>query len=128
MRLLLDTHALIWWLNDDRRLLPDARAAISDESNEILVSAVSAWEITTKHRLGKLSVADRFVADIGGALAVEGFQELPLSLADAARAGGLPSDHRDPFDRMLIAQALSNDLTLVSTEQLFERYGVRRLW
>ena len=128
MRLLLDTHALLWWLAGSERLSLTARRAIADEANEKLVSAASAWEITTKHRLGKLPLADEFVSDIAAAIAGEGFAELPITVNDAARAGSLPGPHRDPFDRMLIAQALSSDLTLISIESLFEQYGVRRLW
>ena len=128
MRLLLDTHAFLWWLAGSERLSPAARRAIASEANEKLISAASAWEITTKHRLGKLPLADEFVADIGSAIAGEGFEELPITVSDAARAGLLPGPHRDPFDRMLIAQSLSRDLTLISTERLFDQYGVYRLW
>ncbi|MCY4438135.1 MAG: type II toxin-antitoxin system VapC family toxin [Chloroflexi bacterium] len=128
MRLLLDTHAFIWWMTTDERLSQPARRAIADEANVILVSAASAWEIATKHRLGKLSGADEIVPDIAGAIADQDFEELPITVADAARAGALPGHHRDPFDRMLIAQALARDLVLISNEPLFDRYGVRRLW
>ena len=128
MRLLLDTHAFLWWLAGSERLSLTARRAIVDEANEKLVSAASAWEITTKHRLGKLPLADEFVADIRAAIAGEGFEELPITVNDAARAGALPGPHRDPFDRMLIAQAMARDLTLVSRERLFDQYGIRRLW
>lgn len=129
MRLLLDTHALIWWLEGSKRLSQGARRAISEEENEILVSAASAWEIATKHRLGKLpSVDQAFAADISGGIASQGFTELAISVADATRAGALPGRLRDPFDRMLIAQALGHDLILVSIEDPFDSYGVRRLW
>ncbi|MDE2767440.1 MAG: type II toxin-antitoxin system VapC family toxin [Chloroflexota bacterium] len=128
MRLLLDTHAFLWWAEDSPRLPQPARRAIHDEDNDVLVSAATAWEITTKHRLGKLPDADPIASDIPGAIAAQGFQELPLSVADAARAGALPGPHRDPFDRMLIAQALSLDLVLISNDAAFDRYPVRRLW
>ena len=128
MRLLFDTHSLIWWLAGSDRLPLAARGAIADEANDKLVSAASAWEITTKHRLGRLPAVDEFVADIGGAIAAEGFDELPITFKEAGRAGALPGPHRDPFDRMLIAQALARDLILISSESLFDRYGVRRLW
>ncbi len=128
MRLLLDTHAFLWWLAGSERLSPVARRAIAIEANEKFISAASAWEITTKHRLGKLPLPAEFVADIGAAMADEGFKELPITVNDAARAGSLPGLHRDPFDRMIIAQSLSRDLALISTEQLFDQYGVRRLW
>ena len=128
MRLLFDTHSLIWWLVGSDRLPPAARRAIVDEANHKLVSAASAWEITTKHRLGRLPAVDEFVADIAGAIAAEGFEELPIGFGEAGRAGALPGPHRDPFDRMLIAQALARNLILISSESLFDQYGVRRLW
>ena len=128
MRLLLDTLALLWWADDSPRLPELARQAIGDDDNDVLVSAATAWEITTKHRLGKLPGADPIASDIPGAIAAQGFQELPVSVAEAARAGALPGPHRDPFDRMLIAQALSRDLVLISNDAAFDRYPVRRLW
>ena len=128
MRLLLDTHALIWWLTDSRRLSESVRQAIFDTSNEKLISAATAWEIATKHRLGKLPKADDLALDVTGTIARQSFEELPISVDDAARAGALPGPLRDPFDRMLIAQALSRNLVLISNESLFDRYGVRRLW
>ncbi|MBP7240533.1 type II toxin-antitoxin system VapC family toxin [Amaricoccus sp.] len=126
--LLIDTHALLWWLDGDEQLSADARAAIGDTANPVMVSAASAWEITTKHRLGKLPGAAAVARDVAGAVASQGFAELPISLRDAERAGRLPGPHRDPFDRMLAAQALSADLELVSIDRVFDDYGVRRLW
>ena len=128
MRILLDTHALIWWLAGNTRLPVRARNAISDLSNEKLVSAASAWEITTKYRVGRLPEASRLAQNIAGAIAEQGFEELPITVDDAARAGALPGPNQDPFDRMLIAQALNHNLTLVSNETLFDSYGVQRLW
>ena len=128
MRLLLDTHALIWWLEGSPRLSVGARRAIADSLNEKLVSAASAWEITTKHRLGKLPGADEFASEIPWAIADEGFAELPITVDEAARAGALPGPLGDPFDRMLIAQALARNLTVVSADTVFDGYGVRRLW
>ena len=101
---------------------------ILDESNEKLISAASAWEIATKHRIGKLTDAESLALDIPGAIAFQGFEELPVTVADGVRAGALPGPLRDPFDRMLIAQALAHDLVVVSNERLFDRYGVHRLW
>ena len=128
MRLLLDTHTFIWWLAGSERLPQSVRCAIVDEANEKLISAASAWEITTKHRLGKLPSAEAVALDVAGAIVSQGFNELSITVDDAARAGALPGHHRDPFDRMLIAQALSSNLVLVSNEPLFDQYGVRRLW
>ncbi len=128
MRALLDTHALLWWLADSERLSVPARRTIADESNEILVSAASAWEIATKFRLGRLEASGAVALDIAGAVASQGFEELAISVADAERAGRLPGPHRDPFDRMLIAQALSRDLVIVSIDTAFDPYGVNRHW
>ncbi len=128
MRLLLDTHALLWWLEGNPRLSATAQAAIGDAANTVLISAASAWEITTKHRIGKLPGAAAVAEDVEGCLAAQGFEALAITIADGARAGRLSGAHRDPFDRMLIAQALAHDLVLVSNEMLFDGYGVRRLW
>ena len=128
MRLLLDTHAFLWWAEDSPRLPRPARRAIQDDDNDVLISAATAWEITTKHRLGKLPNADPIASDIAGAIAAQGFEELPITVQEAARAGALPGPHRDPFDRMLIAQALSRNLVLISNETTFDRYPIHRLW
>ncbi len=128
MRLLLDTHALLWWLAGNSELSKNAREAIEDSANDVLVSAASAFEIATKHRLGKLPGAAAIVADIAGCIVDQGFTELPITVSDGERAGGLAGIHRDPFDRMLIAQAIGHHLVLISNETLFDHYGVRRLW
>ncbi len=128
MRVLLDTHAFLWWVADSGRLSRIAHSVITDESNDIMVSAASAWEISTKFRLGKLPGADVAAFDITGIIADQGFEELAVSVAEAERAGRLPGPHRDPFDRMLIAQALARDLVVVSVDTVFDRYGVNRLW
>ena len=128
MRLLLDTHALLWWLAGDEALSDTARGAIGDPDNEIFVSAAAAWEIATKYRLGKLPGAAIVAVDIAGAVASQGFVELPINIRDGQTAGGLPAIHKDPFDRMLIAQAIAADMVIVSNEGLFNAYGVPRLW
>jgi len=128
VRLLLDTHVLIWWLAGDAMLSADAQAAIADPANEVLVSAASAWEVATKYRTGKLPQAAALAADMPSVLTGQGFVELPITVRHAQAAGSLPGPHRDPFDRMLIAQAALADLVLVSNEAVFDRYGVRRLW
>ena len=128
MLALLDTHTFLWWLTDDKRLPQSARRVIEDKDNNIVVSAASVWEIATKYRIGKLPSADTVAPDIPGAIADQGFGELPVTVDDATRAGNLPGPHRDPFDRMLIAQALGRNLVLISIEPLFDQYGVRRLW
>ena len=128
MRLLLDTHTFIWWFAGNARLSASAQQAIADEDNDVLISAASAWEIATKYRARRLPDAEGLAEDITGHIASENFEGLPITVEDAARAGALPGPHRDPFDRMLIAQALSRNLVLVSIEPLFDQYGVRRLW
>ena len=128
MRALLDTHAFLWWLADSRRLSRTAYRAIADEANDIFVSAASAWEIATKYRLGRLPEGAVAAVDVAGSITGQGFGDLTISVADAERAGRLPGPYRDPFDRMLIAQALAHDLVIVSIDAVFDRYGVNRLW
>ncbi len=128
MRLLLDTHTLLWWLAGDERLPLNIRGAIVDEGNMIFVSAASVWEIAIKHRIGKLPDVANFLADSSGVIAGQGFRELQITVPHGRAAGMLPGPHRDPFDRMLIAQAMIEEMVLVSNEQLFDNYGVQRLW
>lgn len=128
MQLLLDTHAFLWWLAGDDSLSSLARTAIADEANSVFISAASAWEIATKYRIGKLSGVGAIVADLEAAIADQGFAGLAISLRHGQAAGALPGPHRDPFDRMLVAQAMLEDMVLVSNEQPFDAYGVRRLW
>ncbi len=116
MRTLLDTHAFLWWLDGGEKLSQAAKRTISDEANEIFISAASAWEIATKWRLGRLSAAEAVARIIPETIADQGFGELPITVEDATRAGWLPGPHRDPFDRMLIAQALAHGLVLISIE------------
>ncbi|MGC9994441.1 MAG: type II toxin-antitoxin system VapC family toxin [Terriglobia bacterium] len=128
MRLLIDTHALLWWLNDEPSLSPAARKAMAESSNVLLVSAASAWEIATKVRLGKLPTAEELAADFQGFMLREGFTILDITANHAIRAGLLPGPHKDPFDRMLISQAQAESVPIVTNERIFEAYGVRRIW
>jgi PIN domain nuclease of toxin-antitoxin system len=128
VQLLLDTPALLWWLAGDNTLSAPARAAIADEDNAVFVSAASLWEITAKYSLGKLPGLTALVQDVSGAVASQGFLGLPISLRHGQLAGSLPGPHRDPFDRMLIAQAILDNLVLVSNERPFDAYGIARLW
>ncbi|MFY9691324.1 MAG: type II toxin-antitoxin system VapC family toxin [Candidatus Acidiferrales bacterium] len=128
MRALLDTHALLWWLSDDPLLSRRARAIIAETGNVLIVSASSAWEISTKVRLGKLPTAVDLVSDFSDRVEREGFQLLSISPEHAIRAGLLPGPHKDPFDRLLIGQAQAENVPIVSSETLFESYGLRRLW
>jgi PIN domain nuclease of toxin-antitoxin system len=128
MRLLLDTHAFLWWLGDDPSLSAAAEAAIGDPDAVVQVSAATVWEITTKYRLGKLPGAATVAADVEAEIEAEGFLPLAITVAHAQLAGSLQGRHKDPFDRMLIAQALAKGTPLVSNEQLFDHYGVSRIW
>lgn len=128
MRLLLDTHALIWWLAGDEALSDRARDAIGDEANSIAVSAASAMEVATKFRIGKLPDAALLAQDFETIIADQGFSELPISIHNALRAGEMNIAHKDPFDRLLIAQAQSEDMVLISNEALFDGFAVKRLW
>ena len=128
MRLLLDTHALIWWLAGDEALSSRAREAIADETNSIAVSAASAMEVATKFRLGKLPDAALLAQDFEAIIADQGFAEVPISIHHALRAGEMNITHKDPFDRLLIAQAQAEDMVLVSNEALFDGFAVKRLW
>ena len=128
MRLLIDTHTLLWWLDGDRRLPIRVRRLIGDEANEVLVSAASVWEITTKARAGKLPGAVAVARDVPGCVRDQGFIPLPITLAHAQRAGSLPGPHRDPFDRMLAAQCQMEGLPIASADDAFDPYGVIRHW
>lgn len=128
MRLLLDTHAFLWWLAGHSSLPVRVRAEIDTSGSDVFVSAASAWEITTKYRLGKLPQAELVASDVLLNVESQQFAPLPISVKHGQLAGALPGHHRDPFDRMLIAQAITEDLVLVSNERAFDAYGVRRLW
>ncbi len=128
MRLLLDTHALIWFANDAPALSATARSAIEDPLNEVIVSAVNALEISIKHRLGKLPKVEPFVTDFDGEVAGRGFVNLPMTSNHARVAGTLAGDHGDPFDRILAAQALLEGLTVVSRDTALDAFNVSRLW
>ena len=127
LKLLLDTHALLWWSTLDAKLSPKAKRAIASEDNDVFVSAASAWEVATKVRIGKLEWPAT-AGTVNAYVLEQGFRALPISLEHAERAGQLRITHRDPFDRMLIAQALAEDMWLASNENFFDRAGVRRYW
>ncbi|MGO4740211.1 type II toxin-antitoxin system VapC family toxin [Bosea sp. 2KB_26] len=128
MRLLLDSHALIWWLAGDEALSPRAREAIGDEANSIAVSAASAMEVATKFRVGKLPDAALLAQDFEAIIADQGFSELAITVRHALLAGAMNIAHNDPFDRLLIAQAQSEDIVLISNDALFDGFAVKRLW
>jgi len=127
VRVLLDTHALVWWLRDDPRLSKAAAQIIRDPGNEILLSAVVGWELAIKVGLGKIGPAS-LIGQLNEAASKEGFVELPIALAHGVRAGLLAAHHRDPFDRLLSAQAQILQVPILSADRLFDLYGVQRLW
>lgn len=127
MRVLLDTHVLIWWLEGSAKLSKRASALLSNPGNTILVSAATGWELAIKLNLGKIDVSFP-VADMSRELGQEGFAELPIGMDDAVRAGLLPLHHRDPFDRLLVAQAQVLNLPILSADKLLDHYGIQRLW
>jgi PIN domain nuclease of toxin-antitoxin system len=128
MRVLLDTHALLWAAFRKDLLSTRAQKVIEAPANELLVSAASAWEIATKHRLGKLPLAQILVEDFVPRVTAAGYTLLSISVEHALRAGRLPADHKDPFDRMLAAQAIHDDLPLLSNDDRLDVFGVRREW
>ncbi|SNS84444.1 PIN domain nuclease, a component of toxin-antitoxin system (PIN domain) [Granulicella rosea] len=128
MRVLLDTHALVWAVLASRSLSKNASELIADEENEIVVSAASAWEIATKVRLGKMPEAAEFemnfLEDIGAA----GYEMRAITVEDGLRAGRLMGPHQDPFDRMIAAQALADDIPVISIDPKLDGFGIRRIW
>ncbi len=128
MRYLLDTHTLVWWLMNDGHLSPPARAALSDGDNEVIVSAVSAFELTTKHRLGKWPEAGPISTDFVKYVMAERFTLLAIETSHALYAGQLVAEHKDPFDRLLAAQSKLESLVIVSADTAFDTLGVQRLW
>ena len=127
-RLLLDTHALLWWLTGNDAMADSVRDEVAPKSNNVGVSAATAWEIATKVQLGKLAIASEIVQNFSAYLEQARFIPLLITVRHAVRASLLPSLHRDPFDRILIAQALEEGMILVSNEKIFDSYGVTRLW
>lgn len=123
-RLLVDTHALLWWLTDDSALSPTAREALADPANDPLVSAASVWEIAIKRSLGKLTAPD----DLPDRIAEQGFAWLLISVVHAWQVRDLPGHHRDPFDRLIVAQALIERLPVITSDARFNDYGVEVRW
>ena len=128
MRLLVDTHTLLWAAFDEDLLSARARRLIQSPGSEIMVSAASAWEIATKYRLGRLNFARELAENFISQVTAAGYLLLPISTEHALRAGRLPGDHKDPFDRMLAAQAIHEDLPLLSNDTQLDVFGVRREW
>jgi PIN domain nuclease of toxin-antitoxin system len=128
IKALLDTHALVWWWTDNRRLPRAAREVIADPDNTVFVSAATAWAITTKFRLGKWHEVGRLVADFESLLMQSRFTGMPISMVHARLAGTLAGEHRDPFDRMLIAQVRLESTVLITGDAIFRHYRVPIVW
>lgn len=128
MKLLLDTHAFLWWIGDDRRLSQPARGAIADPGNEVSFSAASAWELAIKAGLGRIEMDDPLGPFLEEQTKRNGFRVLPVLLGHAVAVAELPPHHRDPFDRLLVAQALAEGMTLVSGDRALRKYEAPVLW
>jgi PIN domain nuclease of toxin-antitoxin system len=128
VKLLLDTHALIWWFSDNPALIDPVAALVDDPANEVLVSAASAWEICTKVRIGKLPECHGLSADFSGFLVRNNFTPLAVTVEHGCLAGRLSGTHKDPFDRMLAAQSLIEGVPLVTNDGAFADFGVQVLW
>ncbi len=124
MRLLLDTHAALWWLADDERMGEEGASHLADETNQVLLSAAVVWEVAVKRSLGKLEVTEKYLSLLLGA----GAQPLPVSIDHAAAVEQLPWHHRDPFDRLLVAQAGIERASIVSRDDALRPYGVPIVW
>ncbi len=128
MRLLLDTHAFLWWIADDRRLSRPAREAITDSRSEVLFSVVIAWELAIKVRLGRFRVEGSLDEFLSGEIQENAFRVLPILMSHVVRVATLPTHHADPFDRLLVAQAQVESLLLVTGDRQIARYDVERVW
>ena len=125
---LLDSHALLWWWFDPDRLSTAVRQLLGDPATPVLVSAASVWELSLKHHQGKLPEMSVAIADLPGLLQADGFEALPISLAHGLRAGGYSQPHRDPFDRMLAAQAELDRLVLLTADPQLSTFPCQTLW
>ena len=128
MRALLDTHAFLWWISDDRRLSDRAREIIADGRNELFFSAASGWEISIKAGLGRLEVPEDLQRFISDQLSRNAFQSLPIYLSHALHTRALPDHHRDPFDRILISQAILEEMPMLSADPRISHYPVEVVW
>lgn len=128
MRLLLDTHAFLWWVEDAPELSRKARQAVANPGNECFLSLASCWEMAIKLSLGKLKLAGVIERFLPEQLAANGFHQLEIDFRHVARVAAMPFHHRDPFDRLLAAQAKEEKLAIVSADAIFQKYGVKRIW
>ncbi|HTJ86990.1 MAG TPA: type II toxin-antitoxin system VapC family toxin [Terriglobales bacterium] len=127
MKLLLDTQVLFWWYSEPLRVSKRAISLMEDSENDVLVSAAVAWELAIKSAIGKLDALS-LTLDLSRLLAEDGFSELPIGISQATRAGLLPLHHRDPFDRLIVAQAQDLNIPILSSDRLLDLYDVNRLW
>lgn len=128
MRALLDTHAFLWWITDDPRLSRKARQIISDGENELFLSAASGWEIAIKAKLGKLQLPDNLEGFIAEQMALNAIESLPVKMSHVLHVYKFPNYHRDPFDRMLIAQGQLENLPILTVDPQIARYTVKVIW
>ena len=128
MRVLLDTHTFLWWIADDPWLSPRAREIISDGENHLFLSAASAWEIAIKARLGRLTIPEPIATFVPAQLAENAIEGLPIGLSHAFHVYSLPDHHRDPFDRMLVAQSQLENLPILTGDPLIAQYPVETIW
>jgi PIN domain nuclease of toxin-antitoxin system len=128
VKFLLDTHSLLWWLNDDPQLSAIARGLVSASDNEIYVSAASAWEIATKYAKGRLPTATVILPDFSAVIQQEDFLELPITSTHMVRSALLPGDHRDPFDRILAAQSIIENMAMITIDRQMLSLGVLTRW
>ena len=128
MRVLVDTHVFLWWVEGDRPLPPRARAVLADPENECLLSLASAWELAIKASLGKLRLAVPVKRYVVEHVAANGFRMLGVDVAHIGRVESLEPHHGDPFDRLLIAQALEEKIPVVTADPVFRKYGIKRIW
>jgi len=128
VKILLDTHAFLWWIRDDEQLSGKARKAIANERNHCFLSTASCWEMAIKKSLGKLEIPEPFEGFVAEQLGANQFSILPIDLRHVSRVSRLAFHHRDPFDRLLAAQAAEEDMVIASVDPIFHKYGIERLW
>lgn len=128
MQVLLDTHSFLWWIGDDHQLSDKARSTIEDSSNQIFLSAASGWEIAIKTQLGKLTLPHSPEVFVSEQLQLNGFQPLSVSLSHSLHTASLPAIHRDPFDRILVAQSQVEKMAIITSDPLIQRYKVNTIW
>ena len=128
MRVIIDTHVFLWWVEGDKALPARARAALANPENECLLSMASAWELSIKAVLGKLKLATSVQRYVTEHVAANGFRLLDIQIGHIGRVELLPAHHGDPFDRLLIAQGLAENLPIITADAVFAKYGVKRIW